>query len=184
MTHKTISKGLRFDVFRRDKFTCQYCGKTPPQVALEIDHIIPLSEGGSDDFSNLITSCFECNRGKGKKILANKVAREDLGLDYLEIQQRVAELERYKEAKKKFTKLTNEQVEELVNFFRNTIGTDWEPERSSVRWLLLHHDPDEIERAIVMASVQAKLYGTNWPSEKWKYAYAILRNWRGEKGNA
>lgn len=60
---------IRFDVFKRDNFTCQYCGKTPPNAILEIDHINPRSNNGENDMSNLITSCFECNRGKGKNKL-------------------------------------------------------------------------------------------------------------------
>jgi len=59
-----ISKKLRFEVFKRDGFACQYCGRTPPTVTLEVDHINPKSEGGDDDINNLITSCFDCNRGK------------------------------------------------------------------------------------------------------------------------
>ena len=60
-----ISKKLRFEVFKRDSFACQYCGKTPPVVTLEIDHIIPVSKNGKTEIDNLITSCFDCNRGKG-----------------------------------------------------------------------------------------------------------------------
>lgn len=59
-----ISQRIRFEVFKRDGFICQYCGKTPPNIILELDHINPVSKGGTDDINNLITSCFECNRGK------------------------------------------------------------------------------------------------------------------------
>ncbi len=61
----SVGKKVRFEVFKRDKFACQYCGKRPPNVVLEVDHIEPRAQGGSDDYSNLITSCFDCNRGKG-----------------------------------------------------------------------------------------------------------------------
>lgn len=61
---KSISKRLRFEVFKRDRFTCQYCSAKPPKVPLEIDHIHPVSKGGSNDIDNLITACFDCNRGK------------------------------------------------------------------------------------------------------------------------
>lgn len=61
---KTLSKKIRFEVFKRDNFTCQYCGKTPPSITLEIDHINPKSRKGNDDINNLVTSCFDCNRGK------------------------------------------------------------------------------------------------------------------------
>lgn len=54
----------RFDVFKRDGFICQYCGGHPPDKILECDHVIPVSKGGTDDINNLVTSCFECNRGK------------------------------------------------------------------------------------------------------------------------
>lgn len=61
---KPLSKRLRFEVFKRDAFACQYCGATPPKVILEVDHVDPLANGGSDDIDNLVTACFNCNRGK------------------------------------------------------------------------------------------------------------------------
>ena len=65
MTKKTsLSKKIRFEVFKRDEFRCGYCGKEPPSVILEVDHIEPKSSGGGDDICNLITACFDCNRGK------------------------------------------------------------------------------------------------------------------------
>lgn len=68
---KTISKKLRFELFKRDNFTCQYCGSTPPGVVLEIDHINPVSSGGNNSEENLITSCFDCNRGKSSNLLTD-----------------------------------------------------------------------------------------------------------------
>lgn len=64
-----ISKTVRFEVFKRDCFACHYCGASPPAVILEIDHIIPKSDGGPDEIGNLITACFACNRGKGARSL-------------------------------------------------------------------------------------------------------------------
>lgn len=59
---KPIPNYVRFQVFKRDKFTCQYCGASG--CDLEIDHIEPVANGGSDDMDNLITACKACNRGK------------------------------------------------------------------------------------------------------------------------
>ena len=68
---KSLSKKNRFEVFKRDEFRCQYCGATPPKVILEIDHIDPIANGGSNDIENLITACFDCNRGKSKRLLSS-----------------------------------------------------------------------------------------------------------------
>ena len=61
---KGLSKKIRFEVFKRDKFTCQYCGRKSPDVILEVDHIKPVSKGGTNDIMNLVTACKDCNRGK------------------------------------------------------------------------------------------------------------------------
>lgn len=61
---KRPSATKRFKILSIDGFTCQYCGRKPPSVELEIDHIIPVSSGGSSEINNLITACQECNRGK------------------------------------------------------------------------------------------------------------------------
>lgn len=68
---KSLSKKTRFEVFKRDKFTCQYCGRMAPDVILEVDHIKPVAEGGNNGMMNLITSCRDCNRGKGKRKLSD-----------------------------------------------------------------------------------------------------------------
>jgi hypothetical protein len=65
-----VSKRTRFEIFKRDAFTCQYCGRTPPTVVLECDHVTPVAGGGGDEEDNLITACFDCNRGKSDVPLA------------------------------------------------------------------------------------------------------------------
>lgn len=69
---KSIGNTKRFNIFKRDEFTCQYCGNHPPKVILHLDHIHPVSKGGDNSEDNLITSCFECNMGKGAKLLDRK----------------------------------------------------------------------------------------------------------------
>jgi len=66
-----ISQKLRFEIFQKNNFTCQYCGrnKDEDKIKLEIDHIIPIAEGGKDEYNNLITSCKDCNQGKSNKII-------------------------------------------------------------------------------------------------------------------
>lgn len=60
-------RDLKETVFRRDNYTCQYCGARGAR--LECDHIVPLSRGGTNDLDNLATACVTCNRSKGGKLL-------------------------------------------------------------------------------------------------------------------
>ena len=60
----------KFQVFMRDNFTCQYCGRTPQDgIKLVLDHIKPLKRGGKNKMENSITSCKECNTLKNKSML-------------------------------------------------------------------------------------------------------------------
>ena len=59
-----ISKRRRFNILKRDKFRCQYCGRSAPNVELQVDHIEPVSRGGENENWNLITACRACNIGK------------------------------------------------------------------------------------------------------------------------
>lgn len=61
---KPMSKKLRFEIFKRDGFACQYCGAKAPEVRLHVDHIVPVAKGGEDEMSNLTTACVDCNHGK------------------------------------------------------------------------------------------------------------------------
>ena len=74
-----IGNSLRFKIFMRDTFTCQYCGvnKEEDGVKLEIDHIVPVSKGGTNKKSNLTTACFKCNRGKSNKIIPDTKGSDD-----------------------------------------------------------------------------------------------------------
>jgi hypothetical protein len=68
-TRKAISKKTRFEIFKRDLFTCQYCGAHPPGVLLHVDHIVAVASGGTNDKDNLTTACEPCNSGKGARPL-------------------------------------------------------------------------------------------------------------------
>jgi len=54
-------------VLKRDNFRCKFCGKTANDTQLHIDHITPLSKGGSNNLENLQVLCAECNQAKSNK---------------------------------------------------------------------------------------------------------------------
>lgn len=69
-----ITKSIRYEVLKRDNFKCVFCGKSKDEVSLEIDHIIPVSKGGTDELSNFQTLCCTCNLSKSNRIYQNNVA--------------------------------------------------------------------------------------------------------------
>jgi 5-methylcytosine-specific restriction endonuclease McrA len=60
-------KLTKVEIFRRDNYTCQYCGIRAK--GLTIDHITPRYLGGDHSWENLVTACPECNRKKGGRTL-------------------------------------------------------------------------------------------------------------------
>lgn len=68
-----VSKRLRFEILRRDGFTCRYCGAKAPDVQLRVDHVVPVALGGTDDPTNLVTACEPCNSGKSSAPLGGPI---------------------------------------------------------------------------------------------------------------
>lgn len=62
------SSAVRIRVMKRDRFLCTYCGVSGNDAELEVDHIIPVSKGGSHHMSNLTTACRKCNQAKGANV--------------------------------------------------------------------------------------------------------------------
>lgn len=63
-----LTQSLRYDILKRDNFTCQICGRSKKDgVKLHVDHIIPVSRGGKTEPDNLRTLCQDCNLGKSDK---------------------------------------------------------------------------------------------------------------------
>jgi 5-methylcytosine-specific restriction endonuclease McrA len=55
----------RFNIFARDRNTCQYCGHVFPRAELNLDHVVPRAHGGTSIWENVVCSCLPCNRRKG-----------------------------------------------------------------------------------------------------------------------
>lgn len=68
-TRKSIPQKQRYYILARDSFTCQYCGRSAPEVELHIDHIVPVARGGSNENINLLAACADCNQSKQADLL-------------------------------------------------------------------------------------------------------------------
>lgn len=68
MAHKRYNSAyyqrVRKQVLERDYFTCHYCS----QEATTVDHLIPISKGGTDEATNMVAACNKCNSGKRDRI--------------------------------------------------------------------------------------------------------------------
>lgn len=151
---KSISKTTRFEIFKRDKFVCQYCGRKPPEVILEIDHIIPVKENGDNTVSNLITSCFDCNRGKGA-VKIDKICRDDITTLNKETKQKEEQLKEYYKYKSIMKARETRSVNYLCNVWSDLNDHEWKLNdrgKLSLKRFLKHLDKYEIEEAMEISS--------------------------------
>lgn len=111
-----IGKKIRFEIFKRDKFTCQYCGRMAPDVILEVDHITPVAEGGGNDMTNLITSCRDCNRGKGKTRISDDAALKKQQQAIKELAEKREQMSLMVQWKKELVEHQHEEVNEVADF--------------------------------------------------------------------
>ncbi len=121
-SRKVIPKKKRFEIFKRDSFTCQYCGAKAPEVILELDHVDPVANGGSDDMLNLITACFDCNRGKSdRKLDDNSVILKQR--DSLELlNEKRTQITMLMEWKTELLLMDDEQIEAVNEYFLKLTG--------------------------------------------------------------
>jgi len=110
---KPMTQKTRFEVFKRDSFTCQYCGRASHDVTLEVDHIHPVASGGGNDLMNLITACYECNHGKGARLLSDnaEVVKQKARLD--EMNERRIQFEMLLKWRRELETLVEKQVDEI-----------------------------------------------------------------------
>lgn len=119
---KAIGKRLRFEVFKRDRFACQYCGKKAPDVVLVIDHIDPVAKGGANDILNLVTACDACNGGKSDKPLTENAILERQRTQLEQLQARRDQLAMLVQWQKGLASLDTEAVSSIAEFWGELTG--------------------------------------------------------------
>lgn len=112
---KSIPKSVRFEVFKRDGFKCQYCGQCSPDVILHVDHINPVSKGGDNDVMNLVTSCVDCNLGKGARELDDDTAVTKQRAQLEELNERREQLEMMIQWRESLKEMNSDVVDLVVS---------------------------------------------------------------------
>ena len=157
---KPISQKIRFEVFKRDKFTCQYCGRKSPDVILEVDHITPVSKGGKNEIMNLVTSCFDCNRGKGKKTLSDDSELEKQRAEIELRAERRKQIEMIKQWRDELRSEIDEETNYIAEMFKKDGGYELsEYGKSKIRKVLHQFGFQIVLEAAEIASFQYIKYG-------------------------
>jgi hypothetical protein len=175
-----LSVRTRFEVFKRDQFACQYCGLKSPEVVLEVDHIVPVSNGGSDDPVNLTTSCWSCNRGKSDVPLARLLTGEDPHDRAVMLLERERQLEEYNAVLAAESERRERETWELVAFWKEEQGYTGEQlekiHPNDYRWLksALQWCPKEKLREFMETALNRRM------TKNLKYVAGCARNWRYE----
>ena len=173
----SLSVRTRFEIFKRDEFTCRYCGQKSPDVILEVDHVVPVCDGGSDDPMNLVTSCWACNHGKAYVPLNEVIAGEDPNDRAILIAERDRQLREYNEGLRADRERREDQAQELVDHYCYLSGYEFMI-RPDYIWIVneLQRTPAEIIRDKMNAASQSSAHKRYWM----RYVRACVRRWREE----
>lgn len=150
---ESLSKKLRFDVFKRDGFACVYCGTHPSEaVILEVDHVHPVIEGGTNEIDNLVTACFDCNRGKGKHLLST--VPQSLEEKAMQTAEREAQIRAYYEILEAKKQRKDDELWSIADIYIQRYGDDGiqRSRLASIRTFLDRLDYYEVLEAMELAT--------------------------------
>lgn len=149
---KSLTKKLRFEVFKRDKFRCQYCGAEAPGVVLVVDHVAPVAKGGKNDMLNLITACFGCNAGKSDRLLCDDSAVTKQRQALEQLAERREQIEMMLAWKKIEEQGAATEKDAAANLFIELFGEIEESFAKQLRGLLKKHGLQKIADAMYRAA--------------------------------
>ena len=150
-----VAKRVRFEVFKRDDFRCQYCGRQTPSVILQIDHIVPRSQGGADEINNLVTSCTDCNLGKSNIPLWKKRGIDDRVKEIELLRERQEQIEWYEQVKRQLKAEEDASLDQLNQLWSTRCDSklSWSGDKlRSVREFLKFLTPHEVSEAIYITA--------------------------------
>jgi hypothetical protein len=159
MARETIRKSVRFAVFKRDSFTCQYCGQKAPDVVLEIDHITPVARGGDNSLLNLVTACRPCNAGKSDKALSDSSAVEKARRQADDSQERLRQIQMIADWHASLIDIDTKAVERLESLWFQSVNAEEgtylvEAARDEMRSVIKRYGFDVACQGVVQAAAR------------------------------
>lgn len=160
---KSIPKRIRFEVYKRDSFTCQYCGRKAPDVELEIDHIKPVAKGGTNDIMNLVTSCYECNRGKSDKELTDNSVVEKQRSQLEKLQARNEQLEMMLQWREELTNIEDKECNAVYDLFVRETGSGFNDNgKRTIKKLIKSYGLNEVLESAMVSITQYYTSEKEW----------------------
>ncbi len=183
MKRKGLSKKIRFEVFKRDSFTCQYCGKKAPDVILHCDHMNPVAKGGTNDILNLITACENCNLGKSDRKLTDNTTIDKQRSQLESLQERKEQIELMFEWQRELLNINETVIEHISNYWTEQCDGYSLLTKSGLRdikTLIKSYEISEILKAINIATEKYIVWNDHIPENTsvelaWKKVGGICR---------
>ncbi len=151
----SVPASTRFEVFKRDGFRCQYCGASPPDALLDVDHIKPVSEGGTGELLNLVAACVTCSIGKAARNPDDRAAIERQRRQLEDLDERREQMNMMLEWQAALSSLEDEKLEHIRSLFGEKTGYDLtEHGRRRIGKVLRQHPFGRVLEALEAATEQ------------------------------
>jgi hypothetical protein len=183
-----LSKSIRFEVFKRDAFTCQYCGRKAPDVLLEVDHVEPVSQGGTNDLLNLVSACRDCNAGKSDRRLSDTSRLDAQRRQLEELQDRREQIDLMFQWQRELSSLDEDVALRISEFWQKVVpGYSLNSQgMQDMKALSKKYSLDEVLAAMQCAADQYLVFEGDEPTKEsvelaWSKVSGICRNKRADK---
>lgn len=172
---------MRFEIFKRDGFKCVYCGATPVQSVLRVDHVIPVAGGGATEHANLVTACHDCNAGKGAVPLEKKgIEKTMLTESHREHAEQIRE---YLKVQKEIADARREAAEALAAHWEEMLGPMSQDMFNRLIGIVRDWPIEKLIEAIHIVARKFRkmtVFSVYDANNRAKYFSGVLRKWRKE----
>lgn len=173
---KSTGKRLRFEILKRDGFRCKYCGVTSAASMLHVDHVVAVSDGGTNDPANLVTACIDCNGGKSNIDLSESALPECTPTDAM--LEHVEQMRAYLDSVKEQDVLLGEMADYALEIMHREAGYVPAFFRGQLRSAIRQDGLDDVITAIYAT---AKARGVTSSDDRQRYFFGVLRNMRANR---